>query len=186
MDEIFCLKFVIACCEQSIKEVLKVESVFSLDLFEILLRKNIYEGLGGDGWIENVESMVESMQIKYDFVDELESEESLQNKIEFDIDTIKSMTEEEKEYLINNIDLDQLIEDNNDEIEITIDIPLGSIIGELKKMMNNGEIEMDYNPREILRNINIIDEIWENWNPYDKFMIQAKNMVDYLLDNIKL
>lgn len=186
MDEIFCLKFVIACCEQSIKEVLRVEGKFSLELFEVLLKKNVYEVLGGDEWGDNVEEMVGRMQINYDFVDELETDENLQNKIEFDIDAIKNMTEEERENLINEIDLEQLIEENNEEVEITIDIPISSIVQELKRMMDDGNLELDYNPRDILRDINIIDEIWENWMPYDRFMMQAKNMVNFMLDNITL
>lgn len=186
MDEIYCLKFVIACCERSIKEVLKVEGKFSLDLFNVLLKKNIYEVLSGEEWVDNVKEMVDSMSINYDFVDELENDESLMEKIEFDLDAIKEMNEEEKQKLIDNFNLEELIEQNSENLEITIDIPISLIIDELKKMMDNGELELDYNPRDILRDINIIEEIWENWSPYVTFMIQAKNMADYMLDNITL
>ena len=185
MDEIYCLKFVIACCEQSIKEVLKVEGNFSLELFGVLLKKNVYESLEGDDWGENVEGMVERMSINYDFVDDLESDENLQQKIELDFDVIKGLTDEERERLVESIDLDTLM-DKSEEVELVIDIPISSIVGELRRMMDAGTLELDTNSREILRDINLMDEIWESWNPYDRFMILSKQMVEYMLDNITL
>jgi len=181
MDEIYCLKFVIACCEESIKEVLKVrENLFSVDLFGVLLKKNVYGSLEGDDWMENVRQMVERMSISYDFVDELEGDESLEEKIEIDFEKLKNMSESEREELVENIDLEELM-GNTDEVEVSIEIPIGSIVEQLRRMMGEGVIELDYNPREILRDINIMDEIWDSWNPYDNFMITAKSMVDYVI-----
>ena len=183
MDEIYCLKFVIACCEQSIKEVLEVkENTFSFELFEILLKKNVYETLSGEEWIDNVNEMIENMNINYDFIDQLENNEDLEQKIELDFDKIKDMSEEERTQLAESIDLTEMMD--NEVVEVEIEIPISSIINELKRMMENGEIELDYNPRTILRDVNIMEEIWENWMPYDDFMIQSKSMVEYIISTL--
>jgi len=183
MDEIYCLKFVIACCEQSIKEVLEVkENTFSFELFEILLKKNVYETLSGEEWIDNVNEMIENMNINYDFIDQLENNEDLEQKIELDFDKIKDMSEEERTQLAESIDLTEMMD--NEVVEVEIEIPISSIINELKRMMENGEIELDYNPRIILRDVNIMEEIWESWIPYDDFMIQSKSMVEYIISTL--
>jgi len=183
MDEIYCLKFVIACCEQSIKEVLKVkENAFSFELFEILLKKNVYETLSGEEWIDNVNEMIENMNINYDFIDQLENNEDLEQKLELDFDKIKDMSEEERTQLAESIDLTEMMD--NEVVEVEIEIPISSIINELKRMMENGEIELDYNPRIILRDVNIMEEIWESWIPYDDFMIQSKSMVEYIISTL--
>jgi len=183
MDEIYCLKFVIACCEQSIKEVLEVkENTFSFELFEILLKKNVYETLSGEEWIDNVNEMIENMNINYDFIDQLENNEDLEQKIELDFDKIKDMSEEKRTQLAESIDLTEMMD--NEVVEVEIEIPISSIINELKRMMENGEIELDYNPRIILRDVNIMEEIWESWIPYDDFMIQSKSMVEYIISTL--
>ena len=187
MENIFCLKFVIACCEFCIKNTLLVkEKQFSLELFSILLKKNIYETCTSDDIEENAQQFIDNMHINYEFIDEIENQS--QQKIDIDFTKISdpaSMTDEEKEQFLQDITLLENIEQlSSDSIEMTIDIPISSIVKELKEQMDNGNISGDYNPRDILRDVHIIEEIWENWYPYEQFSIDAKNMVDYMLYNV--
>jgi len=83
---------------------------------------------------------------------------------------------------------DNVDEENKDEdvedFEITIDIPLGKIIEGVQRMIERGEVENIYTERDLNRDMSLIASIWEEWIPSDEFCKESKGMVDYLLDNI--
>jgi len=80
-------------------------------------------------------------------------------------------------------------EDENEDaenFEISIDIPLGSIITAVNNMIGRGEVDDVYNERDLKRDLNLIDQIWEEWTPIDDFGVESKGMVIFLLDNLEL
>lgn len=152
----YIIKFIMALCEISITQTLNIDKKeFSFELFHLFLKKNAYNILTSDDRLINIQETINNIRLNYDFLDS-ESEDSIS------IDD----TEED----INNY--------NKDDIKLTIDIPLDPIIEEIKNGIDSDNI--NENHRELLRDINIIDEIWESWNPIDEFSIIAKKTIDFI------
>jgi len=82
-----------------------------------------------------------------------------------------------------NMDMD----DPEEIVEFEMEIPIGNILTGVVELVNKGAIDKkNYNLRDTIKDTNIIDEIWEEWNPVDEFSKHVKMMVTYLVENIEL
>lgn len=168
MDVFFVFRFVMGCVEETVKSIL---NEFSVDLFKLVLKKNIYEVLSSDEYEHNVMDVINKIKIHYDFSGS-------------DAESDDDQEDSDKKQMIDNY-LEKL-DEIGEEIEINIDIPIGSIIQGIKKMVNDGEIILDYDMRDVMRDTNIINEIWENWIPTDDFARETKSIADHLIESIEL
>lgn len=82
-----------------------------------------------------------------------------------------------------NMDMD----DPEEIVEFEMEIPIGNILTGVVELVNKGAIDKkNYNLRDTMKDTNIIDEIWQEWNPVDEFSKHVKMMVTYLVENIEL
>lgn len=81
---------------------------------------------------------------------------------------------------------EDILEDDAENYEITIDIPMSSIITAVKNMIGRGEVDDVYNERDLMRDNSLIEDIWKNWIPVDDFANLSKEMSEYMLENLLL
>ena len=79
---------------------------------------------------------------------------------------------------INDEDID------NDDIEVNIEIPINEIILSLKRMIDRGEVYGVYNESELMMDIDLIEDIWDGWVPSNNFILECKNMVNYIEETL--
>lgn len=153
MQEVVALKFILACVEEAIKNILMVKKDFDIDLFKLLLKRIVYDILSNDLYSEQVGEIISKSTIGYDLSDDRSKDELDEN-------------------------------DDIENYEITIDIPIGSILSAILRMIERGELEDIYTEREMNRDLGLIGDIWENWIPIDDYGLISKGMVDFLIENM--
>ena len=120
--------------------------------------------------MESVQEIMDKCKIGYSFPVDGESEDG---------EEINEKTTEK--YLEAMEKLNEISEN----FEVVIDIPIASILEAVRRMVNRGDIILDYNMRDVLRETNIINEIWEKWIPDDDFGKESKQMVSSIIENME-
>lgn len=161
MDSFFAFRFVMGCIEETIKSIFKH---YDIELFKKVLKKNIYYILNDDNWEDGIREIMDKVKIDYNFGNN------------------DDVTDEEKEKYLE--DIDNLLE-NGEQFEVFIDIPIGNIIEAIKRMVERGDIILDYEMRDVLKDTSLIEKIWDEWEPVNEFESETKNMVNYVIENLE-
>jgi len=90
-------------------------------------------------------------------------------------------------YDLSGPEFNMEMDDPEEIVEFEMEIPIGNILTGVVELVNKGAIDKkNYNLRDTMKDTNIIDEIWQEWNPVDEFSKHVKMMVTYLVENIEL
>jgi len=144
MEQLIAMKFILASVEETIKSILMVKKKFDLELFRLVLKKNVYEILSDEDYTIGVEEILKKACINYDIGSD---------KVDDDISG-----------------------ENVEEFEIEIEIPISSIVEAVERMIERGEIDNIYSERDLMRDLVIINDIWNEWVPIDDFSKTSKDI----------
>lgn len=159
MDSFYVFRFVMGCVEETVKNLF---GRFTVELFKRVLKRNVYEILSEEDYVEGVKDILEKIRINYSFGGD-------------------EVSDEEREKYLGEIN--NLLE-NGDDFELTIDIPIGSVMAAVGRMVERGEIKVNNSERDLMRDLGIIDRIWEEWMPMDEFGRETKNLIESILENV--
>ena len=166
------VKLLIALIEEAVLRTLALNKTFDKQLFSKIVKKITYDYLESDEKDENINFLTSNLRLNYDFDDNPSCQEVL--------DEIDGLDEEEtllklKEMgLVNKIKLDVIL---NDDMTLDLDIPISTIIS---RIIEDKCIEKEnLSVLELKKDLNLIDEIWEEWSD------DMKEYIDDLIKNIK-
>jgi hypothetical protein len=206
-DPVNIMKIIIALTEIAIEKTIYItkssskETEFSLPLLMKILKNDVYNFCTSDDILSEASQYISEVTIEY----EIESEKTIStssDKTSDDSDI--SLNSEDKKllrYIKQNND-DRLWdeeydgsegwseEDNDDveyyedededednEYELTFDIPIYDIADQIEENYNEEEMKKYGLVGQIVGEINLIDNIWEQWYPDNHIGKALKNMV---------
>ena len=75
-------------------------------------------------------------------------------------------------------------EDNNndDSLNISFDIPFNEIFD---KIINNNGLKEYPNIKKIIQDCNLVNDLWDNWNPNTIFFKDLKELAEQLINTFK-
>ena len=171
-DFLIQVKVLISLIEEAVLRTIALNKSFDKILFSKIIKKITYDYLESDEKDENIDYLINNLRLHYDFEDNPSCQDVL--------DKIEGLSEDEtleklKEMgLVNKIKLDFIL---NDDMSLDLDIPISKIIDQIidGKYIEKENISF----LELRKDLNFIDEIWNEWNN------DIKEYIDDLIKNIK-
>ena len=166
------VKLLIALIEEAVLRTLALNKTFDKHLFSKIVKKITYDYLESDEKDENIIFLTNNLRLHYDF-DENPSCQDVLDEID-GLDEDETLNKLKEMGLVNKIQLDFVL---NDDMTLDLDIPISKIIN---KIVEDNYIEKEnLSVLELKKDLNLIDEIWEEWSD------EMKEYIDDLIKNIK-
>lgn len=196
-DPILIFKIVIWIFEISIEKLIficlkKKSNLFSLDNLLKLLKNEVY-------YFSNSNDVYsEIVKINNNIMNEDNNSKENSEEFEYFLHKKDSNFDKSSKYLINyddNIELiyniisyisnleDIEIEENTDNEIISVELPITLIV---QQILESEYIENFGNSSRILNDLDIINEIWNEWNPSTNLFRDLKNLINSINKHLKV
>lgn len=171
-DFLIQVKLLLALIEEAVLRTIALNNTFDKILFSKIIKKISYDYLESEMKDENIEELTCNLRLNYDF-EENPSCDDVLNEIE-GLNEDETLEKLREMGLINKIKLDFIL---NDDMTLDLDIPISSII---ERIVEDKYIEKEnISLLELKKDLNLIDEIWMNWDN------SIKEYIDDLIKNIR-
>jgi hypothetical protein len=171
-DFLIQVKLLLALIEEAVLRTIALNNTFDKILFSKIIKKISYDYLESEMKDENIEELTCNLRLNYDF-EENPSCDDVLNEIE-GLNEDETLEKLKEMGLINKIKLDFIL---NDDMTLDLDIPISSII---ERIVEDKYIEKEnISLLELKKDLNLIDEIWMNWDN------SIKEYIDDLIKNIR-
>ena len=198
-DPNFILNLLFGIIERSIEKTIRIlkkekgeDSLFSLELFKLIVKVETYNLFTSDLFLEEVQEIIQNLRIDYNIYNKKKersdlydyNQESEDGEYQGDDEYSGEEHYEDEEFLEEDDEEEEEEEEpiiGNENISMLLDFPLSDIV----EIIN---LELDDNDTETIdltKDLNIIESIWEEWRPENSYGEIFKGMIDHFINSIK-